>query len=330
MQGAFDWKERKVLVTGAGGFIGSHLTERLLTMGAHVRGMVHGNMRGSIGHLAAVPKHLTENLEIYDGSMRDGAFVREATIGVDTVFHLAAVTSVRYSYSNPDETVVTNVMGTLNVCNACRHEHVRRLVHTSSAGVYGSSENNEPIRETHPTRAYNPYTASKLAADNVVESFHLSYDVAVSICRIFNVYGPRVGRFLVIPTIVQQLMRGTELRLGDLTPTRNYTYVDDIAAAFMRMAEEDSVVGEVVNFGSPNAITIGELARLIAKLMNKEVDIQLDPSRLRPAKSEIYRVVADASKAQKLLGWEPLTNLETGLKRTIEWIMNVGYEDVRV
>jgi nucleoside-diphosphate-sugar epimerase len=323
-----DWKGRKVLVTGAAGFIGSHLCERLLDLGADVRGMVHGNMRGSIGHMAAIPQEKQRKLEIVGGNIRDAAFVRDATVGIDTVFHLAAITSVVYSYSNPDETVVTNVSGTLNVCNAARHESVRRLVHTSSAGVYGTASGGQPIDETHPVKAYNPYTASKLAADNVVESFHLSYDLPVTIIRIFNVYGPRIGRFLVIPTIILQLLKGNELKLGALSPTRNFTYVDDIVNAYLRMAESDKVVGEVVNFGSPRAITIGELAMLVAGLMERDVAISEDPSAFRPAKSEIDRVLADVSKAKQLLGWEPRVKLEEGLRRTIDWVAAGGYDDL--
>lgn len=325
-----DWTGRSVLVTGAGGFIGSHLCERLLRMGARVRGMVHGNMRGSIGFLAAVPPELDRNLEIHGGNVRDAAFVREVTVGVDTVFHLAAITSVHYSYSNPDETVTTNVLGTLNVCNACRHEKVRRLVHTSSAGVYKSVEGDDPIREDSPVKAYNPYTASKLAADNVVESFHLSYDLPVAICRIFNIYGPRIGRFLVIPTIILQLIKGGELRLGDLTPTRNFTYVDDIVDAFVGMAENEAVVGDVVHFGSPRAVTIGDLARIIADLMGRELAVTFDPARVRPEKSEIHRVIADSTKARERLGWEPRMPLEDGLRRTIDWIAAGGYDDAQV
>ncbi|MBX7257524.1 MAG: SDR family NAD(P)-dependent oxidoreductase [Candidatus Hydrogenedentes bacterium] len=325
-----DWTGRKVLITGAGGFIGSHLVERLLSQGAEVRAVVHGNMRGSIGYLAGVPNHHTKNLEICGGNIRDGAFVREAAEGADTIFHLAAITSVAYSYANPEETIVTNVFGTLNVCNAARHEHVRRLVHTSSAGVYGTAVGGKPINEMHPVAAHNPYTASKLAADSTVESFYLSYDLPVTTCRIFNVYGPRIGRFLIIPTIIIQLMRGKELRLGDLTPTRNFTYVDDIVTAFVRMAEEDSVVGEVVNFGSTRAVTIGELAQMIANFMGKDMDIVADPERVRPKKSEILRVEADSSKARALLGWEPQVSLEEGLQRTIAWIEAGGYDDVTV
>ncbi|MDZ4860858.1 MAG: NAD-dependent epimerase/dehydratase family protein [Candidatus Hydrogenedentes bacterium] len=325
-----EWKGRKVLVTGAGGFIGSHLCEQLLERGAEVRGMVHGNMRGSVGYLAGVPAPLAKHLEICGGNIRDGAFVREATQGVDTVFHHAAITSVAYSYANPEETIITNVMGTLNVCNAARHEHVRRVVHTSSAGVYGTSKDGRPITETHPVAAHNPYTASKLAADHTAESFYLTYELPVATCRIFNVYGPRIGQFLVIPTIILQLARGAELRLGDLAPTRNFTYVDDIVNAFIRTAEADSVIGEVVNFGSTRAVTIGDLAQLIANLMNKDLQIVTDASRIRPQKSEIQRVEADSSKAKALLGWEASVSLEDGLQRTIDWILAGGYDDMPV
>jgi dTDP-glucose 4,6-dehydratase len=320
-----NWKGAKVLVTGAGGFIGSHLCEVLLERGATVRGMIHGNMRGRIGYLAAIPEEHRDRLFICHGNMRDGGFVRECAAGTDFVYHLAAITSVKYSYSNPDETILTNVMGTLNVCNACRFEGVERLIHTSSAGVYGSSDDG-PIRESHPVRAHNPYTASKLAADTVVESYHLSYDLPVTTCRIFNVYGPRVSRFLVVPTIILQLLDSNSLRLGDLTPTRNFTYVDDIIDAFIRMAESEAVVGEVVNFGHPHAVTIGELALLIGRVMKKDVYIEADASRLRPKKSEIQRVTVDNTKAATLLGWSPTVDLEEGLRRTIDWIKGGGYD----
>jgi len=319
-----DWRGRTVAVTGAGGFIGSHLTERLLGLGAHVRAVVHGNMRGSVGHLSRTPAECLDRLEILHGNICDVAFVHQVLRDMDTVFHLAAITSVAYAYSNPEETILTNVSGTVNICTAARAAKPRRMVHVSSAGVYASTDMDEPISETHPVRAYNPYTASKLAADNVVESFHLSYDIPVATCRIFNAYGPRISRFLVIPTIITQLFKGNELRLGDLSPTRNFTYVDDIITAFIRMAEEDSVVGEVVNFGSPRAVTIGQLAQIIADLMGRDVEIITEDNRLRPSKSEIQRVLADSSKAKRILGWVPTVDLEEGLRRTIEWVQTAS------
>lgn len=321
-----DWTDREVLVTGAGGFIGSHLTERLLKDGARVRALVYSDREGSTGYLRKASETHGDRLQLCFGNIRDAAFVSAVTRGMDTVFHLAAITSVVYSYSNPDDTITTNVMGTLNVCNAARHESVRRLVHTSSAGVYGSAVNESLIDEEHPVRAHNPYTASKLAADNIVESFHLSYDLPASTVRIFNVFGPRVSRFLIIPTIINQLLHGKALKLGDLTPTRNFTYVDDIVEAFIRCASTDKAVGEVVNFGSPEALTIGQLAQKIGQIMGVETHIVSDPDRLRPERSEIQRVVADISKAREALGWEPRVSLEEGLRRTIEWVKEGGYE----
>jgi dTDP-glucose 4,6-dehydratase len=321
-----DWTGKHVLVTGAGGFIGSHLTESLLAKGARVRALVYSDREGRTSYLATAQDQYPDTLQLCFGNIRDAGFVTAVTRGVDSVFHLAAITSVVYSYSNPDDTISTNVQGTLNVCNAARHEGIRRLVHTSSAGVYGSANDSAPINETHAVRAQNPYTASKLAADNIVESYHLSYDLPVTTIRIFNIYGPRVSRFLIVPTIINQLLQGADLTLGDLEPTRNFTYVDDIVAAFLRMAEADNVVGEVVNFGSPEAITIGQLAHLIAKLMEVEIDIKSDPGLLRPAKSEIQRVVADISKARDRLDWEPSISLEDGLLRTINWIRDGGYD----
>lgn len=319
-----DWSGRRVLVTGAGGFIGSHLTERLLALGAKVRAMV----RSAIGYLNAVPGDLARRLEMFPGDIRDEVSTREAVAGIDTVFHLAGFTSVDYSYTNPTETIMTNVQGTLNLCNACRQEKVRRLVHASTAGVYGSSRDGLPIKETHPVRASNPYTASKLAADTIVESYHLSYGLPVSICRPFNAYGPRAGRFLVIPSIILQLFHSDTLKLGDLSPVRSFTYVDDVLRAFIRMAEEDGVVGEVVHFGSPRPISIGDLAHLIGRLMGKSVVIEQDASRLRPGKSDVQLLIADSSKARELLNWEPKVDLEEGLTKTIDWIAAGGYNNV--
>lgn len=320
-----DWQGRNVLVTGAGGFIGSHLTERLLSQGALVRALVYSDREGRTGVLRPNVEKYGDRLQMCYGNIRDASFVSAMTREMDTIFHLAAITSVVYSYSNPEDTVTTNTLGTLNVCNAARHENVRRLVHTSSAGVYGTTQG-AAINERHPVKAHNPYTASKLAADNIVESYCLSYDLPAATVRIFNVYGPRVSRFLIIPTIVNQLIKGPELKLGDLNPTRNFTYVDDIVDGFMAMAESPDVIGEVVNFGSPESVTIGDLAQRIARLMGVEADIRTDEARMRPEKSEIQRVEADISKARELLKWDPKFSLEDGLLRTIDWIRDGGYD----
>ena len=321
-----DWQGRKVLVTGAGGFIGSHLCERLLGMGALVRGMVHGDAQYRSGFLRQVPADVAENLEIVGGDLRDGNFVHEAVADMDTVFHLGGVTSVAYSYAHPQETLATNAMGTLNVCEGAKAAKVRRMVHTSSAGVYGDAEGGKPIAETHPVRGCNPYTAGKLGGDFVAQTYHLSYDLPVATVRLFNAYGPRMGRYLIIPTIIIQALESDQIKLGDLRPTRNYTYVDDIVTAFVRMAEEDEVVGEVVHFGSHSVISMGDLAQLIFKVMGRDIRIARDESRLRPEKSEIYTVIADCTKARNLLEWEPTTSFEEGLKPTVDWIVAGGYD----
>ncbi len=321
-----DWQGRKVLVTGGGGFIASHLTERLLGLGARVRVSVHGDEQYRPGFLATARARWPEGLEVRGGNIRDAAFVRGCVGGMDTVFHLAAITSVAYSYTHPEETMATNVMGTLNVCEAARESVVRRMIYTSSAGVYGDAEGGAPIAETHPVRGCNPYTAGKLGGDFVAETYYRSYDVPVATVRLFNAYGPRMGRYLIMPTIIQQALNNPVIKLGDLTPTRNFTYVEDIVTGFVRMAEVDAAVGEVVHFGSPTTVSMGDLARKIFAIMGKDIRIETDASRLRPGKSEIRQVIADCSKARILLKWEPRIALEEGLARTIEWIAAGGYE----
>ena len=315
-----DWNGRDVLVTGAGGFIGSHLTERLLDLGANVRAMVHGDPLFHPGFLS--PR---DGLELTGGDLRDADFVRRSVEGMDTVFHLGAVTSVAYSYTHPEETVATNILGTLNVCTAARGAGIRRLVHTSSAGVYGDAQDDRPISEDHPVMGANPYTAGKLGGDIVVQTHYLSYDLPATTVRLFNVFGPRMGRYLIMPTIIQQLIEGTELHLGDLTPTRTFTYVDDIVAGFLAMGEADGVLGEVVHFGAQEVVSMAELVQRIADVMGRDYTIVQDPDRLRPKKSEIYRIRVDSGKARRLLGWHPQTGLDEGLRRTILWLRN-AYE----
>lgn len=316
-----DWADRQVLITGAGGFIGSHLSARLRGAGARVRAMVHGDPRYRAGYLADG----AEGMEMVGGDLRDASLVRRLCRDVDTIFHLGAVTSVAYSYSNPEETIAVNAMGTLNVCAAAREHHVRRLVHTSTAGVYGNAVGGAPITEEHPRPGCNPYTAGKIAADAIVDTYHRSYQLPAATVRLFNVYGPRMGRYLIIPEIVEQLLEGPELHLGDLTPVRSYTYVDDIVEAYLLMAASEQALGETVHFGSDNALSMAELVERIAHLMNKRYEVRQDPARLRPAKSEIHRVIADCTKARLLLNWAPATPLEAGLRQTIGWISSGGY-----
>jgi nucleoside-diphosphate-sugar epimerase len=235
------------------------------------------------------------------------------------IFHLGAVTSVAWSYEHPEETVEANVLGTLNVCAAARALGVKRLVHTSTAGVYGDAAEGRPITEDHPVRGCNPYTAAKLGGDHIAETYHLSYGVPVATVRLFNVYGPRMGRYLIMPAIIEQLLRGPELRLGDLSPTRTFTYVDDIVDAYLAAARNPAAVGRVIHFGAERVISMRELVDLIAKLMDVNYQLVQDPARLRPQKSEIYRVVVDSSRARDLLGWTPQVDLEEGLRRTITW-----------
>ena len=324
-----DWGGRNILVTGATGFIGSHLTERLLSMGAHVRAMAHGTGPGHERFLSQCPETLRPRLDIRGGDLTDRVFVRDVLEGVDTIFHLGAITSVAYSYKYPAETFRTNVMGTYNLCEAARESGIRRMVHPSSGGHYGHAENGSAITEDHPLTGCNPYTASKIGADACCETFYLSYDFPVSICRIFNTYGPRIGQFLIMPTIITQLVASDTIKLGDLRPRRNFTYVDDIVTAFIRMAEEDAVVGQVVHFGSDKGVTMGELVDVIADIMGKKVTVVTDPSRLRPAKSEIQCTLTDASKAAKLLNWRPTVSLRDGLASTCDWIAAGGYDGVR-
>lgn len=319
-----DWTGRRVAVTGAGGFIGSHLTERLLRLGAHIRAMAHGDPQLRPGYLADIPQELRERLEWTGGDLRDASTVCRLIEGADTVFHLGAVTSVAYSYQHPEETVAVNALGTLHVCEACRVAGVRRLVHTSTAGVYGDALDDRPITEEHPLRACNPYTAGKLAGDMVAQAYHLSYDLPVAIIRLFNIFGPRMGRYLIMPTIIEQLMCGSELRLGDLRPIRPFLYVTDVIEAFLGMASAEGVVGEVIHFGSEQSISMADLAALIGRLMQVQYRIVHDTARLRPEKSEIYWVRVDCGKAHQRLSWRPKVSLEQGLEETIAWLRSRG------
>jgi dTDP-glucose 4,6-dehydratase len=316
----FDWKERVVAVTGAGGFIGSHLTERLLAEGAQVRAMVHGE---KIGHLLGLDH---DHLEIWGGGdLSEADFVDDLVQDADTVFHLGAVTSVAWSHGNPEETIRTNVVGTLNVCEACRMARVRRLVHTSTAGVYGNAENDAPITEDHPVVACSPYTAGKLGGDFTAQTYYRSYDLPVVTVRLFNVFGPRMGRYLIMPAIIEQLLAGPTLKLGDLTPTRTFTYIEDIVNGYLLAAAAPDVEGELFHFGAEEVITMGELVDRVAGLMGVTYELEQDESRMRPAKSEIHRVRVDSSKARGQLGWDWEVGLDAGLERTIAWIRDTGY-----
>lgn len=309
-----------VLVTGAGGFIGSHLVERLLAEGAHVRALVRYNSRNDRGALEWLSPEQQQHIEYVMGDLKDGEAVRRAVEGCRLVFHLAALIAIPYSYVNPLDFVQTNVLGTAHVLNACRSAGVERLIHTSTSEVYGTARYT-PIDEKHPLQAQSPYSASKIGADQLVEAYWRSFNLPVVTIRPFNTYGPRQSARAVIPTIITQALTQEVVRLGSLEPTRDLNYVADTCDGFVRAAlAGPEVLGETINLGQGKEISIGELARRIIKLVGRGQPIVTDPQRVRPPRSEVYRLVADNRKAARLLGWRPQTSLDEGLQATIDYI----------
>lgn len=310
---------KNVLVTGACGFIGSHLVERLVELGALVKGFVHYNSFNSWGWLENLPEEKLRKVEVVTGDVRDFHCVRRAMSETELVFHLAALIAIPYSYVAPESYVDTNIKGTLNVLQAAREIGVSKVIHTSTSEVYGTAQY-VPIDEKHPLQGQSPYSATKIAADMLALSFYHSFDLPVVICRPFNTYGPRQSARAIIPTIITQLMDGyKEIRLGALHPTRDLNYVKDIVEGFIAMAEAPDVIGEVINLGSNQEISVGKLAEKIIDLIGSSVEITSDSDRLRPENSEVQRLMADNSKAKHLLGWEPKYDMETGLRETIQW-----------
>jgi dTDP-glucose 4,6-dehydratase len=319
---AVSWNGVPVLVTGAGGFIGSHLTEALLARGARVRAFVRYNSRGDVGLLRYARTDIAGDrgaLDVVAGDLRDPHAVLEAAEGCELVFHLGAMISIPYSYRHPAEVVGANVEGTLNVLEAARRTRPRRLVHTSTSEVYGSAQV-VPIAEDHPLQGQSPYSASKIGADRIAESYFRSFDVQVITLRPFNTYGPRQSTRAVIPTIVTQALAGGPVRLGSLFPTRDFTYVDDTVRGFILAAEADGVAGCEVNLGTNQETSIGDLVSTIGRILQREIVVASEPERVRPERSEVLRLRADNSLAKRLLGWEPQISLEAGLRRTIDWI----------
>ncbi|MGY0018750.1 GDP-mannose 4,6-dehydratase [Streptomyces sp. cg35] len=312
------WTGRTVLVTGAEGFIGSTLVDLLLDAGAHVRAFVHYKPYAEKGHLA----HLLDDprVEILAGDVRDPGRVADAVAGCDTVFHLAALIGIPYSYDSPGAYVQTNVVGTENVAEACRRHAVRRLVHTSTSEVYGTALT-APISEEHPLQPQSPYSASKIGADMMALSHWHAFELPVTVVRPFNTYGPRQSARAVIPTILAQLHAGArEIKLGSLTPTRDFTYVCDTARGFMAVAECDRALGRVVNLGTGQEISIGDLAQALITASGRDARIVSDTARLRPSGSEVHRLLSDNTRAREWAGWEPEFSLTEGLKRTSEWV----------
>jgi len=312
-----EWQGKKVLVTGAGGFIGSHLAERLATLGASTRVFLRYSSTGSRGWLESSP--LVERMECVLGDIRDADGVRQAMRGVDTVFHLAALIGIPYSYEAPSSYVATNVVGTLNVLQAARESGVRCVVHTSTSEVYGSALRT-PIDEAHPLQGQSPYSATKIGADKLAESFHLSFGLPVVTVRPFNTFGPRQSARAIVPTIVSQCLGGERVRVGNLEPTRDLNFVTNTVEGFVAAASSLAAIGETVNLGSGREIRIGDLVTLIADLLGQRVTAEVDAQRIRPARSEVTRLLADNARARELLGWQPRVSLEDGLRQTIAWL----------
>lgn len=314
-----EWSGKRVLVTGAGGFIGSQLVESLVLDGANVRAFVRYNSRGDAGLLRQLPIGVIREVEVIAGDLRDTAAIDRAVRGIDLVFHLGAIISIPYSYKHPMETAETNFMGTLNVLMACLTHDVERLIHTSTSEVYGTAQFT-PMDESHPLQGQSPYSASKIGADKLVESFYRSYNLPTVTVRPFNTYGPRQSARAVIPTIITQALTEDRIHLGNLDSRRDFTYVRDTVSGFIRAAQAEGILGQELNLGTGTDISIGELTDRIVRLVNRPVEIITESERMRPEKSEVMRLMSDNGLARRALGWEPAYSLEDGLRETVAWI----------
>jgi len=320
---------KKILVTGADGFIGSHLTEALVQMGADVRAFVFYNSFNSWGWLDHSPQDVKEELDIFAGDIRDPHGVRKAMEGCDIVFHLAALIAIPYSYHSPDTYIDTNVKGTLNVVQAAKELGTAKIVHTSTSEVYGSAQY-VPIDERHPVVGQSPYSASKIGADQIALSFYKAFTTPVAIIRPFNTYGPRQSARAVIPTIITQIASGQRaIRLGSVTPTRDFNFIEDTVSGFIAVGRSDQAIGDVVNIGNGFEISIGDMARLIAEVMDRDITIDTDEKRVRPKNSEVERLHADNTKAKQMIQWMPkysgIEGLKSGVKKTVDWFASAGH-----
>jgi NAD dependent epimerase/dehydratase len=310
---------KRVLVTGAGGFIGSHLVNDLAEQGAQVRAFVRYNSRADSGYLKQLPPHIRKEIEIVAGDLRDSHAIYRSVEGMDIVFHLGALISIPYSYHHPREVVETNVTGTLNVLMACLDLETPRMVHTSTSEVYGTALR-VPIDEDHPLQGQSPYSASKIGADKIAESFSCAYELPVVTVRPFNTYGPRQSARAVIPTIITQALNQDVIHLGSLGTRRDFTYVSDTVNGFIKAGLAEGVEGQVFNLGTGTEVTIGELADKVIQMVGRPVQIESDTNRLRPEKSEVMRLLSDNNLAQQKLDWRPEVDLDEGLRRTVAWI----------
>ncbi|MBP9682951.1 MAG: NAD-dependent 4,6-dehydratase LegB [Bacteriovorax sp.] len=314
-----DISKKKVLVTGADGFIGSHLVEALLLKGCDVRAFTYYNSFNSWGWIDSFDKNKLKDIEIISGDIRDPYHINDAVKNCDVVFHLAALIAIPFSYSSPESYLSTNIGGTLNVLQACRNAETSRIIITSTSEVYGTARY-VPINEDHPLQGQSPYSASKIGADKIAESFHKSFNMPLVIARPFNTYGPRQSARAVIPTIITQLLNGEkEIKLGSLTPTRDFNYVKDTVQGFIALAEADEAIGEEVNISTGKEYSIEETVRILLEEINPTVKIITDDERLRPEKSEVYRLLGDNSKIRRITSWKPHYELREGLKETISW-----------
>jgi NAD dependent epimerase/dehydratase len=314
-----DWNKQSVVVTGAGGFVGSHLTETLIELGAKVTAFVRYNSRNNWGMLELLPSKKLNEIHIIMGDLRDSDAVREACKNAKFIFHLGSLIAIPYSYVHPRETIETNFTGTLNVMLAARDMEVEKVIHTSTSEVYGTAQY-VPIDELHPLQGQSPYSASKIGADMIAESFYRSFGVPVAIIRPFNTFGPRQSGRAVIPTIITQALTQKQISLGSLSPTRDYTYVDDVVKAFICSAESASSIGEVINVGSNFEVSIEEIVKMVISEIGIQKKVVQDEKRVRPAKSEVERLWCDNGKAVRLLNWKPKISFNDGIKRTIDWI----------
>ena len=314
-----DLKNKKVLVTGAEGFIGSHLVERLISEGAKVRAFIHYNSRSDWGMLEMLPTKIKKKLQVFPGDTRDQFLCKKATEKIDLVFHLASLIAIPYSYLAPASYVQVNVLGTLNILQACLENKVKKIVHTSTSETYGTARY-APIDEKHPLQAQSPYSASKIGADKLAESYFLSFGLPVATMRPFNTFGPRQSARAVIPTIITQGLAGNTIKIGSTTPVRDMVYVKDNVDGYIRIAKEEKTAGEVINIGTGFGVSISEIIEMVGSILDKELTVIEDKSRIRPKKSEVWKLVCDSKKAKKIVGWKCNYTLKAGLKETIDWI----------
>jgi NAD dependent epimerase/dehydratase len=310
---------RAVLVTGAGGFIGGHVVERLVNEGARVRALCRYNSRNERGTLDWLPPEVTADVEVVLGELRDVESVADAVAGTDVVLHLGAQIAIPYSYVNPRDFFEVNVLGSLNVAQAALRHGVSRVVHTSTSEVYGSAQT-VPMTETHPLEPQSPYAASKLAADKLMDSYHRSFELPVCILRPFNTYGPRQSARAIIPTIISQALAGSTLQLGSVDPRRDLTFVEDTATAFVAAATADAAVGRTVQLGVNHDVSVADIVDLVGDILGRELTVETDPRRVRPDASEVVRLISGPFLAREVLGWEARVPLREGLERTIAWI----------